>query len=149
MLVYINLFKILFFMNKSIYLLLTGPRCSDPGTKGGTTQIVKDELTNNQLSYQLGQLVHYNCSREGFTPHPSGPLECIFDGNNTKWNSSAPVCIGMVYITKCVLEFLTLSYVCVNMCFVLASTWINCGDISILSCFFVSLMKIILFINSY
>ncbi|XP_061175608.1 sushi, von Willebrand factor type A, EGF and pentraxin domain-containing protein 1-like [Saccostrea echinata] len=67
-------------------LTCTGGRCTDPGTPGGAVQVVR--------SYEAGELLRFNCTRQGYEPVPSTPLLCVEQGTkNASWNSTdLPLC---------------------------------------------------------
>ncbi|XP_062612280.1 sushi, von Willebrand factor type A, EGF and pentraxin domain-containing protein 1-like, partial [Saccostrea cucullata] len=67
-------------------LTCTVGRCTDPGTPGGAVQVVR--------SYEVGELLRFRCTRQGYEPVPSTPLLCVEQGSkNATWNSSdLPLC---------------------------------------------------------
>ena len=72
----------------ALMCFIAGVTCTDPGTPAGGRQV---KLT----SYEVGELVFYECDQPGFQPDSPFPLECVFVNNNTvTWNSSVPTCVG-------------------------------------------------------
>ncbi|KAK3784027.1 hypothetical protein RRG08_025221 [Elysia crispata] len=65
-------------------LTCIGSRCSDPGTRAGTVQIV-------ETSYEIDQVVRYNCTEPGYSAIPSDTLTCSFVGS-ASWAQQPPVC---------------------------------------------------------
>ena len=67
----------------------TGMRCPDPGRPADGQQV-------NSSSYDQGDLVHFQCDREGFTLSDPNPLLCRLNnaGNALEWNGTVPTCVG-------------------------------------------------------
>ncbi|KAL5018347.1 hypothetical protein ScPMuIL_004069 [Solemya velum] len=55
-------------------LTCNGGSCKDPGTLGGATQFV-------DASYEVGQKVYFNCTRDGFKPSSDQALTCNYRSN--------------------------------------------------------------------
>ena len=67
--------------------LSSGRTCEDPGRPADGYQIV--------TSYEVGQLLHYECNRTGFTPVPPTPLICQKTGADSfTFNGTVPSCVG-------------------------------------------------------
>lgn len=69
---------------------MSGPSCSDPGRP--------PDARENFTSFELGNLVHYVCSRPGYKPKPPYPLKCVVVNNTVQWNGTVPECIGTYHI---------------------------------------------------
>lgn len=70
-----------------LIIFCEGPRCKDPGTLGGTVQIVR-------TSYAIDQTVQYNCTKPGFTPVTNENLTCVFKNGTAVWSENSPTCEG-------------------------------------------------------
>ncbi|XP_055875332.1 uncharacterized protein LOC106069146 isoform X3 [Biomphalaria glabrata] len=66
-------------------LICQGMHCGDPGTLAGTEQIV-------QYSYEVGQSVHYKCTRPGYKTKTNDTLHCLFSNGTAFWSGEAPIC---------------------------------------------------------
>ncbi|GFO02092.1 neurogenic locus notch homolog protein 1, partial [Plakobranchus ocellatus] len=66
-------------------LTCIGSRCGDPGTRAGTVQIVA-------TSYEIDQVVLYNCTEEGYTTITPNTLTCVYNNGSATWDNVAPVC---------------------------------------------------------
>ncbi|KAK3089225.1 hypothetical protein FSP39_001900 [Pinctada imbricata] len=70
-------------------LTCQGGSCTDPGTPGGAIQVVD--------SYEVGKLLHFDCTKDGYEVMPSGPLLCEVTSDNVtiQWNTTGsplPLC---------------------------------------------------------
>ncbi len=61
-----------------------GSSCDDPGRPPQSIQ--------HAMSYEGGELVTYNCLREGYFPQYA--LMCIAENGTVSWNASLPMCVG-------------------------------------------------------
>ncbi|KAJ8318329.1 hypothetical protein KUTeg_003420, partial [Tegillarca granosa] len=62
-----------------------GDKCLDPGTPGGAYQVV--------TSYEVGELLYFKCSRNGYQPVPPEPFLCYIYNGTVKWNNTdLPAC---------------------------------------------------------
>ncbi|CAG5115710.1 unnamed protein product, partial [Candidula unifasciata] len=61
------------------------PRCKDPGTRAGTVQIVR-------TSYEIDQIVQYNCTKPGFTTVTNDTLVCEYKNGTVQWSGDPPTC---------------------------------------------------------
>ncbi|CAG5117093.1 unnamed protein product, partial [Candidula unifasciata] len=66
-------------------LTCEGSRCQDPGTLAGTAQIVK-------TSYEIDQIVQYNCTKPGFTTVTNDTLVCEYKNGKAQWSADPPSC---------------------------------------------------------
>ncbi|BFZ02934.1 hypothetical protein BsWGS_05974 [Bradybaena similaris] len=66
-------------------LTCEGSRCKDPGTLGGTVQIVR-------TSYEMDQIVQYNCTQPGYTPETNDTLVCEYKNGSAEWSGVPPIC---------------------------------------------------------
>ena len=77
------------------------PLCRDPGRVADAEHVILDSLGNvaPDQSYQLTYQVEYNCTRPGYGPNVTEPLQCVYvDPSDvdmgTRWEGVRPTCVG-------------------------------------------------------